>query len=111
MTWRGSICGGGTAMAVALILVGLGSGFTANGSDRGEPVARHAIAPAPSLQRARLVRVQNPERETEAVRDAPRAEAVWKLVTLLGLAGFLAAAGLAGRGLRVAGVRARFEAV
>ncbi len=109
MTWRGSICGGGLAMAVALILVGLGNGFAANGSDRGEPVARHAFAPAPSLQRARLVRVQNPERETEAVRDAPRAEAVWKLV--LGLAGFLAAAGLAGCGLRVAGVRARFEAV
>ncbi len=111
MTWRGSICGGGLAMAIALVLVGLGNGFPANGSGRGEPVAGHAFAPAPSLQRARLVRLQKPERETEAVRDVPRSEAVWKLLTLLGLAGFLTAAGFAGRGLRVARVRARFEAV
>ena len=71
-----------------------------------------AIGSAPPLlQRARLVRLpEEPVREIETAREAPRIEALPWVVGALGLAAFLSGVCFAGCGLRIFRARADFEA-
>lgn len=117
MRTKGLVCGSGAAIAAALLVAGFGMGDRAGNPERSRSVASlpHSVAQTsstPSLQRARLLRVPEPERETESAREVPGDATVRRpLGALALLVLLLVVAGLADRGLRVARCRARFQAV